>query len=110
VTATVEAGTPRKAAQKGASSAWSWARRRSSSLSDALHGVHRAAALETRAAACNKRRPPDLNDTILKGRNRKWENERRERVTVRTRRENLRRAKACRAKEREDEKSFKRGV
>ena len=102
VTATVEAGTPRKAAQKGASSVWSWARRRSSSLSEALHGVHRAAALETRAAACNKRRPPDLNDTILKGRNRKWGNERRERVTVIIRQ--------SRAKQQEHEKSFKRGV
>jgi len=110
VTATVEAATPRKAAQKGASSAWSWARRRSSSLSEALHGVHRAAALETRAAACNRRRPPVLNDTILKGRNRKWGNERRERVTVIARRDNLRWAKSCRAKEQEHEKSFKRGV
>lgn len=73
MTSTVDAGPPRKAAQKGASSASSWPRRRTSRLSEALHRVHRAATLEMRAAACNTRRLPVLNDTILNGRN--WENE-----------------------------------
>ncbi len=35
-------------------------------MSKGLHRVHRAAALEMRAAACNKRRPPVLKDTMSK--------------------------------------------
>lgn len=62
VTSTVNAGAPRKAAQKGATTPdWSWARSSTSSLSDAPHGVHRAAALETSTAAGNR----FLKDTIL---------------------------------------------
>ncbi len=65
VASTVGAWTPKNVRQKGATSDWSCSPKSTRRLSEGLHRVHRAAALETRAAACNKRRPPVLKETIF---------------------------------------------
>ena len=68
VASTVGAWIPKNVRQKGATSDWSCSPKSTRRLSEGLHRVHRAAALEMRAAACNKRRAPVLKNTIFRRR------------------------------------------